>query len=110
MRNESDHKAVAAAIASDWSEEALRAALSHAAEWTMDYRRRVEMMPVLPPVAPGDVRSALAHEPPRAPQPFERVLADFDEHVVPGLTHWIIRAFSPIFRAARGRPASWRNS
>lgn len=94
-----------ATTARDWSGETLQAALAHAAEWTVDYRKRVEERPVLPDIAPGDVRRALAKAPPRAPEPFERVLADFDEHIVSGLTHWNHPAFLAYFSSSTRAPS-----
>ena len=89
----------------DWSGETLRAALARAADWTVDYRKRVEERPVLPDVVPGDVRRALAKAPPRAPEPFERVLADFDEHIVSGLTHWNHPGFLAYFSSSTRAPS-----
>lgn len=89
----------------DWSGETLRAALGRAADWTVDYRERVEERPVLPDVVPGDVRRALAKAPPRAAEPFERVLADFDEHIVSGLTHWNHPGFLAYFSSSTRAPS-----
>ena len=94
-----------AANAADWSGDTLRAALARAAEWTVDYRKRVEERPVLPDVQPGDVRRALTKAPPRAPEPFERVLADFDEHIVSGLTHWNHPGFLAYFSSSTRAPS-----
>ncbi len=96
---------VEGAAASDWSAETLRAALESAAEWTADYRGRVEEYPVFPTVAPGDVRRALGSEPPRMAEPFERVLADFDEHIVSGLTHWNHPGFLAYFSSSTRAPS-----
>lgn len=87
----------------DWSPEALRDALHEAVEWAVDYRRRVGELPVFPDIEPGRVRQALGKRPPREPQPFARVLADFDEHIVSGLTHWNHPGFLAYFSScARG--------
>ena len=100
-----DREAAAAATASDWNAETLRAALGQAAEWTIDYRSHVEERPVFPAVAPGDVRRALAAAPPRSAEPFERVLADFDEHIVSGLTHWNHPGFLAYFSSSTRAPS-----
>ena len=98
-------EAAEAATAEDWSGDTLREALDRAAEWTVDYRKRVEQRPVLPDVQPGDVRRALAKTPPRTPEPFERVLADFDEHIVSGLTHWNHPGFLAYFSSSTRAPS-----
>src|SRR6187397_1631644 len=38
--------------------------------------------------APGAVKAQLPAQPPDAPESFDRVLADLDRVVVPGLSHW----------------------
>ena len=40
------------------------------------------------PVAPGDVRAPLPAAPPEQGEPFEAMLRDLDELILPGLTHW----------------------
>ncbi|WP_419161265.1 pyridoxal phosphate-dependent decarboxylase family protein [Candidatus Palauibacter sp.] len=89
----------------DWGPETLRAALEAAAEWTVDYRQRVGGLPVFPVVEPGGVRRALGDRPPREPQSFERVLADFDEHIVSGLTHWNHPGFLAYFSSSTRAPS-----
>ena len=39
-------------------------------------------------MSPGDVRATLPDEPPEQGESFEAMLRDFDELIVPGLTHW----------------------
>jgi aromatic-L-amino-acid decarboxylase len=57
-------------------------------DWIADYRERVHDLPVMAPVAPGDVKAMLPSAPPPQGEPFERILADLDRVVVPGLSHW----------------------
>jgi aromatic-L-amino-acid decarboxylase len=57
-------------------------------DWIADYRESIASRPVahLPP--PGAIRAKL---PPRAPEtgePMERILADLDAIVMPGIVHW----------------------
>ena len=60
----------------------------HLVDWVTDYLAEVEHRPVLPKVAPGEVRAGLPAQPPEQPEPFEAVLADLDRVVLPGVTHW----------------------
>ena len=62
--------------------------LDRAADWADAYLQRVAGLPVTPAVAPGDVRATLPDAPPEAGEPFESMLRDLDELIVPGLTHW----------------------
>ena len=57
-------------------------------DWIADYLASCEDRPVLSRVAPGEVRAALPPEPPPTGEPFERMLRDLDEVIVPGLAHW----------------------
>ena len=66
-------------------------------DWIADYLETIEQRPVSPPVAPGDVRARLPEHPPHAPEPFEAVMADFEQIVVPGLTHWQHPSFFAYF-------------
>lgn len=57
-------------------------------DWIADYRARVEQLPVMARSAPGDIRAQLPSSPPQDPESFERILADLDRIVLPGLSHW----------------------
>lgn len=57
-------------------------------DWIADYLESVEKRPVLPTVAPGDVRSGLPAAAPEQPEPFDEVIADLDRVILPGVTHW----------------------
>ncbi|HET8650151.1 MAG TPA: pyridoxal-dependent decarboxylase, partial [Gemmatimonadales bacterium] len=68
--------------------ELFRAHAHEVADWLADYLRDVGRRPVLPPVAPGQIRSQLPADPPASGEPFEQLLADFDQLILPGITHW----------------------
>ncbi|MDE3173021.1 MAG: aspartate aminotransferase family protein [Gemmatimonadota bacterium] len=57
-------------------------------DWVADYRARIADLPVMPRVAPGEIRAKLPGAPPEQPEPFDAMLRDFDEIIVPGITHW----------------------
>lgn len=57
-------------------------------DWVADYLTSLGNRPVCEPVEPGDVRSKLPAAAPENTEPFEDVLADLDQVIVPGLTHW----------------------
>ena len=50
-----------------------------------DYRANVAQYPVMARTAPGEVKAALAADPPQAPESFDAILADLDRVVMPGL-------------------------
>lgn len=57
-------------------------------DWIADYYERVESLPVLSRVEPGQVRASLSPSPPEKGEPFERILEDVNTLVLPGITHW----------------------
>jgi len=74
-------------------------------DWIADYYERIESFPVLSPAAPGDVRAALPAAPPEYGEPFEAVLRDLDEVILPGITHWQHPSFFAYFPANASGPA-----
>ncbi len=74
-------------------------------DWVASYWERVGTLPVQPDVAPGSVFASLPTSPPDAGGDLGDVLADLDEHVVPGLTHWQHPSFFAFFPANTSGPA-----
>ena len=74
-------------------------------DWIADYYESVESLPVLSQVAPGDIRAALPDEPPEHGEPFESVLRDLDDVLLPGITHWQHPSFFGFFPANASGPA-----
>jgi len=62
--------------------------LELAADWVDRYLARVAGLPVAAGVEPGHVRRSLPATAPAKGEPFDAILRDLDELVVPGLTHW----------------------
>jgi aromatic-L-amino-acid decarboxylase len=73
-------------------------------DWVADYLDTVEERPVLPSVAPGEVRSWLPASPPESPETFGSVLSDLDRIVLPGTTHWQHPGFHAFFPANTSGP------
>jgi aromatic-L-amino-acid/L-tryptophan decarboxylase len=74
-------------------------------DWIADYYERVESFPVLSQVQPGAIRSALPPEPPEHGEPFEALLKDVGELILPGITHWQSPNFFAYFPANASGPA-----
>lgn len=74
-------------------------------EWISEYLGSDGRYPVLARVRPGEVRSSLAPSPPREGESFEHILRDFEERVVPGLTHWNHPGFLAYFANTASSPA-----
>jgi aromatic-L-amino-acid/L-tryptophan decarboxylase len=78
---------------------------AHAAvEWAARYLDDVRDLRVLPDVRPGDVRSALPASPPERGEPFEAVLRDLDDVIVPATTHWNHPRFFAYFAISGSEP------
>ncbi len=75
-----------------------------ALEWISEYLQSAEKYPVLARVRPGDIRASLASSPPREGESFERIMRDFDERIVPGLTHWNHPGFFAYFANTASSP------
>jgi aromatic-L-amino-acid decarboxylase len=76
-----------------------------ALEWAAAYLDSVrERSPVLSRVEPGAIRAALPAAPPLAAEPFEDVLRDLDEVLMPGLTHWQSPRFFAYFATTGSEP------
>ncbi|MGH9243181.1 MAG: pyridoxal-dependent decarboxylase [Acidimicrobiales bacterium] len=74
-------------------------------EWVARYMERVEDMPVRSTVAPGEIRSRLPANAPDEAEAFDNVLADLDEIVLPGITHWQSPNWFAYFPANASGPA-----
>ena len=78
----------------------------HAAvDWIARYMENVESYPVLSQVEPGAIRARLPVEPPQEGEPFDAVLRDLDEIILPGITHWQSPNFFAYFPANASGPA-----
>jgi aromatic-L-amino-acid/L-tryptophan decarboxylase len=76
-----------------------------ALDWIASYLERVEGLPVLSRVAPGEVRARLPAAPPELGEPFAAVLRDLDEIILPGLTHWQSPGFFAYFPSNASGPS-----
>jgi len=86
--------------------EAFRRAAHELVDWIIDYHeRRVSDLPVLSQVEPGEIRGRLPIEPPARGEPFDSMLRDVDEILVPGITHWQSPDFFAFFPANTSYPS-----
>lgn len=89
----------------DFTPTEFREALERVAAWVARYREDVRSFPVASRLEPGDVRGRLPAHPPATPEPLERILADLDEIIVPGLTHWNHPGFMAYFASSTAGPS-----
>jgi aromatic-L-amino-acid decarboxylase len=76
-----------------------------ALEWAARYLERVDSLPVLAQVAPGEIRARLPERAPETGEPFSAVLRDLDEVLLPGVTHWQHPRFFAYFATSAAEPA-----
>jgi aromatic-L-amino-acid decarboxylase len=74
-------------------------------DWVASYLERLESVPVLARVAPGDVRAGLPRAAPEEGEPFEAILADVERVILPGITHWQSPNFFAYFSGNASPPA-----
>jgi len=88
------------------SGEAFRRHAHALIDWIIDYQEgRVDELPVLSQVEPGSIRAQLPAAPPEHGEPFEAMLRDVDEILLPGMTHWQSPDFFAFFPANTSYPA-----
>ena len=73
-------------------------------DWIADYLAGVDELPVLPALEPGELRGALPAVPPVQGEPMERILRDFDELILPAVTHWNHPSFHGYFAVTGSGP------
>ncbi len=74
-----------------WSEKA--------AQWGADYRRHLRDLPVRAQTSPGEIAARIAAHPPEAGEPMDAIFQDFENIIVPGMTHWQHPRFFAYFPA-----------
>jgi aromatic-L-amino-acid decarboxylase len=74
-------------------------------DWMADYLEHVERRPVRAQVRPGAIAEQLPAAPPADGEPLERIFADFERIVLPGMTHWQHPGFFAYFPANSSPPS-----
>lgn len=74
-------------------------------EWMAGYMENVEKYPVKSSVKPGEISGRLPEGPPLRPDQFESFLKDFEEIIMPGITHWQSPNFYAYFPANASPPS-----
>src|SRR6059058_4376272 len=88
----------------DMSAEEFRRFGHEIVDWIADYFERIEELPVLAQIEPGDLRTQLPSSPPQAGESMEAILTDVDRLIVPALTHWSHPSFFAYFATSTSAP------
>ncbi len=73
-------------------------------DWIADYLTHPEQYPVLSRSQPGEIKSQLPATPPAQPETMDRILADFENILLPGVTHWNHPSFFAYFGITGSMP------
>jgi aromatic-L-amino-acid decarboxylase len=74
-------------------------------DWLAEYQQRLESLPVLARVKPGEIRALLQGNPPERGERFAAIMGDLDRVILPGLTHWQSPNFFAYFPANNSGPS-----
>ena len=74
-------------------------------DWIADYYENIESYPVLSQVQPGEIRQSLPENPPEKGEPFDAILKDINDKILPGITHWQSPNFFAFFPANISGPS-----
>ncbi len=74
-------------------------------DWMADYFENIEHYPVKSRVEPKEIIRQLPESPPEHGEPFEVIFKDFQEIIIPGMTHWQHPCFFAYFNANSSYPS-----
>lgn len=75
------------------------------ADWSAHYHKTLRARPVRAQTQPGEIASLLPKSPPLKPEEMGEILRDFEEVVMPGMTHWQHPRFFAYFPANATPPS-----
>ncbi|MDM8529818.1 pyridoxal-dependent decarboxylase [Anaerolineales bacterium HSG25] len=73
-------------------------------DWIADYFANPEQYPVLAQVEPGDISAQLPTSPPTKAESLPDIIADFEQIIMPGMTHWNHPNFFAYFSSTGSAP------
>ena len=82
----------------------LRAEGARLLEWISEYLEHPERHRVVSTVAPGDVRRSLPASPPDEGESLASIFGDFEQKLLPGITHWNHPGFFAYFSISASVP------
>lgn len=77
----------------------------HIADWGARYHKTLRDRPVRAQTKPGEIARKLPAGPPQHPEDMSAILADFEDIVMPGMTHWQHPRFFAYFPANATPPS-----
>jgi aromatic-L-amino-acid decarboxylase len=74
-------------------------------DWMADYFQNVGELPITPDVHPGDLMRVLPEAAPDDAESFDRIWEDFQQLILPGMTHWNHPGWFAYFPANNSPPS-----
>jgi aromatic-L-amino-acid/L-tryptophan decarboxylase len=105
--SKSQHEIVVAGTEKNWDEyvEDFRRAGHETIDWIAEYIAQGRKYPVVPHVKPGALVDALPRTAPDKGESFDAMLRDFENLVMPAVTHWNHPGFFAYFACTGSTPA-----
>ncbi len=75
------------------------------ADWGAQYHKTLRDRPVRAQTKPGDIAAGVPDGPPQHPQNMDAILRDFEDIIMPGMTHWQHPRFFAYFPANAAPPS-----
>ncbi len=82
-----------------------RKAAHKAVDWMADYMDKVDSYAVKPNINPGAIKNQLPNKAPAFAEKFDSIFADFDNIILPGMTHWQHPQFFAYFPSGASGPS-----
>ncbi len=74
-------------------------------DWIVEYYNNIENFPVKSKVKPREIFNKIPDTPPQNSEPFEKIFSDFQQIIIPGITHWQSPKFFAYFPANTSFPS-----
>jgi aromatic-L-amino-acid decarboxylase len=78
---------------------------SRISHWAADYHLNLRDRPVRTRTRPGEIAAQLPAAPPETGETMDKIMADFETIVMPGITHWQHPRFFAYFPANAAPPS-----
>ena len=73
-------------------------------DWIADYLENTDRYPVLSKEKPGELKAKIPNSPPDKGEPMDQILKDFEDIILPGITHWNHPSFFSYFSITGSGP------
>ncbi len=85
--------------------DSFKATAHQLVDWMAEYFQNIEQYPVKSQVNPGDIYQQIPEAAPDQSQDVQRLLQDFENIIMPGITHWQHPKFHAYFNANSSYPS-----